>query len=347
MDKQSTILFPNEEKVGYQQGENVIIFSVNSVLIEQNLAFPFPILFYSLPFDDSNYILIVNSENPSCVILWNIKNEKEESFLKFDSEIKNFSYSGAFSCAIMEETTVIFNSRTLVIHQVIETSSSLSTFALIQAPDDVNHCIFVYGNDMRMNSVTVMTIPSSAPSLTFEAHKTPIRFVTLSNNGKYIATVSIKGTIVRLWSISGQLLKESRRGLTSAVIVHMSFSPCSNFLCVSSNHYTAHIFKIDENEINKTLTNNNNNHTQNSYNPSSVINSWLSFLPKANITVAVQDAITFTSFVLTGGSVLCTVTDKGVCNIYDIDLASSKCNFKSKIIIPSIARIAVSKQSSK
>ena len=91
-----------------------------------------------------------------------------------------------------------------------------------------------------------MTIPSSTPSVIFEAHKSPIRFVALSNNGKYIATVSIKGTIIRLWSINGQLLKESRRGLTPAVIVHMSFSPCSEFLCVSSNHFTAHIFKIDD-----------------------------------------------------------------------------------------------------
>lgn len=343
---QNTILFPNEEKVGYQQGNNVIIFSVNSVLIEHNLVFPFPILFYSLPFDDANYILLVNSDNPTSVILWNIKSEKEELVQKFDSEIKNFTYSGAFSCVVMEETTTIFSSRTLVIHQVIETSSSLTTFALIQVPDDANHCIFAYGNDMRMNSVTVMTIPSSTPSITFEAHKTPIRFIALSNNGKYIATVSLKGTIIRLWSIDGQLLKESRRGLTAAVIIHMSFSPCSEFLCVSSNHYTAHIFKIDEKEFHKTNLANNNN-DQNNHGPSSVINSWLSFLPKANITVSVQDAKTFSSFVLTGGTVLCTVTDKGVCNIYDIDLNSSKCSFKSKIIIPSIARIATSKQNIK
>lgn len=344
MDLPSTILFPREEKVGYHQGDNVIIFSVNSVLIEHNLVFPYPILFYSLPFDDANYILIIGSNNPTSVILWNIKNGKEELVQKFDSEIKNFSYSGAFSCVVMEETTVIFSSRTLVIHQVIETSSSLTTFALVQVPDDANHCIFAYGNDMRMNSVTVMTIPSSTPSVTFEAHKTPIRLISLSNNGKYIATVSIKGTIVRIWSINGQLLKESRRGLTTALIIHMSFSPCSEFLCLSSNHFTAHIFKIDENDIKKAMMANNNN--QNSHN-TSAINSWLSFLPKANITVAVQDAKSFSSFVLSGGNILCTVTDKGVCNIYDIDLSSNKCIFKSKIIIPSIARIAGSKQSIK
>lgn len=346
MDQQNTILFPKEEKVGYHQGNNVIIFSVNSILIEHNLIFPFPVLFYSLPFDDETHILLVNLDDPTSLILWNIKIMKEESIQKFDSNIQNFLYSGSFSCVIMEETTVILNSRTLVIHQVIETSSSLSTFALVQTPSDVDHCIFVYANDMRMNSVTVMTIPSSTPSVIFEAHKSPIRFVALSNNGKYIATVSIKGTIIRLWSINGQLLKESRRGLTPAVIVHMSFSPCSEFLCVSSNHFTAHIFKIDDkiqNDVNgnKNIIENRTNHT------SSGINSWLSFLPKANITVSVQDAKMFSSFVLTGGNILCTVTDKGVCNIYDIDLTSNKCTFKSKIVIPNIARIASSKQNIK
>lgn len=325
MNRPTTLLFPKEEKVGYSQNNQIIIFSINTVLIEHNLTFPFPILFYSLPIDDE-YMLLVNLDNPHILLLWNITTSQKDSELEFDSPILNFSCSGSFSCVVLEESTVILRSRPLIIHKVIETSSSLSTFSLIPAPNDDNHCIFVYANDIRMTCVTVMTIPSSSTPKTFETHKTPIRFLTVSNNAKFIATVSLKGTIVRLWSFDGVLLKETRRGLTPAIIEHMSFSPCSQFLSVSSNHFTCHIFKIDESILKPQ-------------NQQSIPAGWLTFLPKADIAVPVQNSKYFASYILDGGSILCTVSDSGILHIYDIDISTNKSNFKSKITIPKIAHI--------
>ncbi|OHT16290.1 hypothetical protein TRFO_13298 [Tritrichomonas foetus] len=324
-----TTLFPKEEKVGYRQNNQIIIFSATSVTIELSLLFPFPILFYSLPFDD-DFILIVSSENPSSLILWNIQLNQEDTLLKFESPILSFIYSGAFSCVVTDTSTFIVRSRPLVIHHSIPTQAPLTAISLIQSPNDNNHCVFAYGDDMRVTSVNILTIPSSAPPVTFEAHKAPIRAVALSNNGKYIATVSNKGTIIRLWTIDGKLINESRRGLTPATIMHMSFSPCSEYLCVSSNHFTSHIFKVEPMHS-KSHTSNHDS------------NSWLNFLPKADITVSIQDTKTFSSFILAGGSVLCSVTDKGVCEIYDIDQESNKCNFKSRITIPKIASVASAK----
>ena len=338
MDQVCTVLFPKEEKVGYRFNNHLIIFSATSISITNNLIFPFPILFYSLPFDES-FILVVSSDDPKKLILWDFNTKEIQTCINFDYEIVNFLYSGAFSCVITYNGAAIVRSRPLVIHHTIETKTPLTAFSLIVSPNDDNHCLFAYGNDSVETSVTVVTIPSSSRPVTFQAHKSAIRAVALSNNAKYIATVSNKGTIIRLWSLDGKLITENRRGMTPATIIHMSFSPCSNFLCVSSNHFTSHIFKIEASHSQgsnfgiiskyyKTLTGSD---------PS----SWLGLLPKADITVSIQDAKSYSSFVFEGGKVLCAVTEKGACEMYDIDLENNKSSLKSKVIIPKFANAAI------
>lgn len=85
------------------------------------------------------------------------------------------------------------------------------------------------------------------PTNIIKAHKNPIQLIKLSPHGKYVATCSTKGTIVRVFStINGLLINEYRRGLDSATIYNMKFSQDDRFLCVISNKQTLHVFQIED-----------------------------------------------------------------------------------------------------
>lgn len=80
-----------------------------------------------------------------------------------------------------------------------------------------------------------------------KAHDSPLSAFNFSPNGTLLATASEKGTVIRVFCVkNGQRVHEFRRGVKRCVrIASLNFSGCSNFLCVSSNTETVHVFKID------------------------------------------------------------------------------------------------------
>lgn len=80
-----------------------------------------------------------------------------------------------------------------------------------------------------------------------EAHESPLSAIDFSPNGNLLATASEKGTVIRVFCVkNGQKVHEFRRGVKRQVkIASLKFSYCANYLCVSSNTETVHVFKID------------------------------------------------------------------------------------------------------
>lgn len=80
-----------------------------------------------------------------------------------------------------------------------------------------------------------------------KAHDSPLSAFNFSQNGQLLATASEKGTVIRVFCVkNGQKVHEFRRGMKRCVrIASLNFSSCSNYLCVSSNTETVHVFKID------------------------------------------------------------------------------------------------------
>jgi len=94
-------------------------------------------------------------------------------------------------------------------------------------------------------------------SVTFKAHEGSLRCMCLSRDGRYLATTSDNGTLIRIFdsspsSVGGKQLFEFRRGSDPAEIFSMSFSPEAKFLVVNSDKYEAHIFSIARPELNET-----------------------------------------------------------------------------------------------
>lgn len=79
------------------------------------------------------------------------------------------------------------------------------------------------------------------------AHQSPLAAIDFSSNGMLVATASEKGTVIRVFCVkNGQKVHEFRRGVKRYVrIASLNFSNCGNYVCVSSNTETVHVFKID------------------------------------------------------------------------------------------------------
>ncbi|KAJ0045812.1 hypothetical protein Pint_06702 [Pistacia integerrima] len=77
------------------------------------------------------------------------------------------------------------------------------------------------------------------------AHDSNIACITLTVDGLLLATASIRGTLIRIFNtVDGTRLQEVRRGVDRAEIYNITLSPNVQWLAVSSDKGTVHIFSL-------------------------------------------------------------------------------------------------------
>lgn len=93
---------------------------------------------------------------------------------------------------------------------------------------------------------------SSSTPITINAHQSEITCLAINQRGTMVATVSIKGTLIRVWdTLKRHLLHELRRGSDPALLYCVNFSQCSDFLCCASDKGTVHIFALKDSHLNR------------------------------------------------------------------------------------------------
>lgn len=92
--------------------------------------------------------------------------------------------------------------------------------------------------------------------LHLDAHDSPLRNISLSSQGRLLATVSEKGTLIRLFNVeNGNRFQVLRRGLEKTDVPFLwycsllfisSVSADEKYVvCISANH-TLHVFQVSE-----------------------------------------------------------------------------------------------------
>lgn len=105
-------------------------------------------------------------------------------------------------------------------------------------------------------SLVVFDAAGISPLNVIPAHKMSLLLIALSKDGKLVATLSLKGTILRVFDTSsGKKLFEFRRGSYGTKIKSLNFNHNNTFLSCSSSTGTIHIFKLSE-ETQATLVSN-------------------------------------------------------------------------------------------
>ena len=95
----------------------------------------------------------------------------------------------------------------------------------------------------------------------FKAHRSSIACISINNTGTLIATASEKGTLIRIYDLSGLLLQELRRGTQYANIYSIEFDKNDKYLVCSSDTGTIHIFCLSISSDGNNVNNPNQNQT--------------------------------------------------------------------------------------
>merc|ERR1712064_145758 len=81
--------------------------------------------------------------------------------------------------------------------------------------------------------------------MNISAHESPVAAMATDYDGTLLATASDKGTILRVYNTAAEAqIQELRRGADRAEIHSLAFSPSGDFLAVSSDKGTVHIFAV-------------------------------------------------------------------------------------------------------
>ena len=188
--------------------------------------------------------------NPKKLVLWDDYQNKMVSEIKFFSNLKNVKLKKDKIFAICDKTIYVFDFKTLENLEIINTKENPK--GLFGINNDENSTIIAYleKNDkenkenINKNYITVKNY-TKGNSLKIFAQEDTISYISLNNNGSLLATSNQKGTLIKLHScINGNLLAQFYRGKDKAEINYICFDKLSNFLAVTSDRGTIHIWSL-------------------------------------------------------------------------------------------------------
>jgi len=174
------------------------------------------------------------------------------------TEICQYSYSNTILAVklnrarlvvCLEESLYIHNIRDMkVLHTIRDTPPNPKGLCALSINSD--NCFLAYPGSTTTGEVQLFDAFNLQAKLMIPAHDAPLAAIAFNPSGSKLATASERGTVIRLFSVlDGTRLIEFRRGVKRCAHVYsLAFSQDSEYLALSSNTETIHIFKLDQGE---------------------------------------------------------------------------------------------------
>ena len=213
---------------------------------------------------------------PNKLLLWDDKQGKEIYEFRFNSFVLNCFIKLKYIFDFCKDTINIISMKTMKTAETIITidnpngigsiSSSIDKYILCWPDLDKGKIAIKDFSELKSNSVVLSAISKDKNSifkskLSFQAHESEIVYLKLNNDGSKLATASKRGYIIRIFdTIKGCVIQELKRGSGDAKIYSINFSFDNNFVALTSDHGTAHIFVINKNikEVSNVLSKSSN-----------------------------------------------------------------------------------------
>lgn len=213
----------------------------------------------------TNYVALVgggkrpkHALNKLCI--WDDLKRKDSVVLEFTTPILNVKLSRTNIIVVLKNQVLVYSFK--LKPELITTfetydnplglcdlaiSDSLSVLAFPSRTCGKLHIVDIVNENGSGNGNGNVNLGRNQVKL-INAHKNAIKCICLSNNGNMVASASELGTIIRIYDCKNNvLLYEFRRGIDTAIITDMKFSPNDNKLAVLSDKNTLHIYNIDQN----------------------------------------------------------------------------------------------------
>ena len=184
------------------------------------------------------------------LILWDEEKGDKIGRIKLKQKIMNVKLKEEKIYIVTSEKIYVFNFNLNLI-DALESKNPLGLISLCYKEDIVAY------PDRKLQGYIRIKNYDKKKNYLFCAHKTPLSFIQLNQDGNLISTSSLKGTLVRIYNIiNGLLVKEVRRGTEGSFINYISFDPSNKYLAVFSDRKTIHLFLLNN-------VNGNNEENQN------------------------------------------------------------------------------------
>jgi len=199
----------------------------------------------------TNIIAFVKKEQPNVLCLWNDQKNEICAEIMFKDDIitgVKLTKDYIIICTIRETFLYSFKDMTVL----FKTETVPNVNGVIDLCSEPN-LTFVYLSDTP-GQIVVGHLNTEARTV-ISAHSNSISGVCLNKEGTLVATVSERGTLVRIWNTqSGEMVKELRRGLDTAEITSMCFNKDSTQLLICSSKGTMHIFYLSQTNRKSSLS---------------------------------------------------------------------------------------------
>ncbi|GIY66676.1 WD repeat domain phosphoinositide-interacting protein 2 [Caerostris extrusa] len=205
-------------------------------------------------------IAFVELDKPRTLVMLNQPKRILITEKSFSNTILSVKINRTNVVVCLEDTIYIFDvtrmadDTTLVI---TNTPPNLKGLTALSYSVEKKISFLAYPGSSTIGTVQIFDAINKRAKLTIPAHDNPLAALAFNESADKIATASIKGTVIRVFSVSkGEILYEFRRGVKRCVDINcLSFFSLSKpeMLCVSSNTETIHIFKLTEDEVPQQL----------------------------------------------------------------------------------------------
>ncbi|KAM7521499.1 hypothetical protein LguiA_011401 [Lonicera macranthoides] len=208
------------------------------------------------------------------VMIWDDHQSRCIGELSFRSEVRGVRLRRDRIVVVLEQKIFVYNFADLKLLHQIETIANPK--GLCEVSHGAGSFVLVCPG-LQKGQVRVEHYASKRTKFVM-AHDSRIACFTLAQDGQLLATASSKGTLVRIFNtFDGTLVQEVRRGADRAEIYSLAFSSTAQWLAVSSDKGTVHVFslKLNLENLGSDILNNNTADPNLAVTPS---NSSLSFI---------------------------------------------------------------------
>ena len=201
----------------------------------------------------SNYLALIGGG--SCpkfsnkkVILYNDEKDSIESEFKFTTPVLNVKLKKFLIFIVCEKKIFVFNIENSQNIDCLETSTNKNGIIAINGDPQktIMACPIEFNeNDLDKGYISIKNYKNNK-CFPFLAQDDKISYMVMDYYGLLLATANEKGTLIRIHSCKdGTLLQECKRGKEKAQISYINFDIDYNYMGVSSDRKTIHIWKLD------------------------------------------------------------------------------------------------------
>lgn len=154
--------------------------------------------------------------------------------------------------AVLERRTYIHALQTLAHLRTLETPSNPKGLSALTPCNEP--CLLALPANAQDGTLRIYDLLVEGGSVLCEinAHKAPLSALAWNHDGSYLASASVKGTVIRVHKMP-QAAKAFtfRRGTYPATVHSLAFSPASvqpPLLAAASSHGTVHLFRLESAE---------------------------------------------------------------------------------------------------